>query len=121
MSNISMLAYNDENALSCVITLAYYNAVNDYIMRREMPAGKGYADVVFIPRRYSDKPTMIVELKYGKSAKEAIRQIKDREYVKGVEGCEGKVLLVGVNYERETKEYECLIEEWDKKDRVGIE
>ena len=121
MSNISMLAYNDENALSCVITLAYYNAVNDYIMRREMPAGKGYADVVFIPRRYSDKPAMIVELKYGKSAKEAIGQIKDREYVKGVEGCEGKVLLVGVNYERETKEYECLIEEWDKRDRVGIE
>lgn len=69
-------------------------------------------------RRYSDKPAMIVELKYGKSAKEAIGQIKDREYVKGVEGCEGKVLLVGVNYERETREYECLIEEWDKKDRV---
>ncbi len=112
MSNTSILAYNDENALSCVITLAYYNAVNDYTMVREMPAGKGYADIVFVPRKWSDKPAMIVELKYGKSAGEAIEQIKDRGYVKNVEGYGGKVLLVGVNYDRRTKEYECLIEEW---------
>ncbi len=112
MSNTSILTYNDENALSCVITLAYYNAVNDYTLIREMPTGKGYADIVFLPRRYSDKPAMIVELKYGKSAGEAIEQIRNREYVKGIEGYEGKVLLVGVNYDRERKEYECLIEEW---------
>lgn len=112
MSNTSILTYNDEKALSCVITLAYYNAVNDYTLICEMPAEKGYADIVFLPRRYSDKPAMIVELKYGKSAGEAIEQIRNREYVKGIEGYEGKVLLVGVNYDRERKEYECLIEEW---------
>ncbi len=112
MSNTSILAYNDENALSCVIALAYYNAVNDYTLVREMPAGKGFADVVFLPRKCTDRPAMIVELKYGKSAEEAIGQIKERGYTEGLKGYEGKVLLVGVNYERGTKEYECVIEEW---------
>ena len=115
MSNTSILAYNDENALSCVIALAYYNAVNDYTLVREMPAGKGYADVVFLPRKRTHRPAMIVELKYGKSAEEAIGQIKERGYTEGLKGYEGKVLLVGVNYERGTKEYECVIEEWIKQ------
>lgn len=113
-SNTSILAYNDENAMGCVITLAYYSAVNDYTLVREMPAGKGYADVVFLPRKLRDRPAMIVELKYGKSADEAIAQIKKRNYVDGLKGHEGKVLLVGVNYDRETKEHECLIEEWGR-------
>lgn len=112
MSNTSILAYNDENALSCVIALAYYNAVNDYTLVREMPAVKGFADVVFLPRKWMDRPAMIVELKYGKSAEEAIGQIKERGYTKGLKGYEGKILLVGVNYERGTKEYDCVIEEW---------
>lgn len=51
--NTSILQYNNENTLSCVITLAYYNAVNEYTLVREMPTGKGYADIVFLPRRYS--------------------------------------------------------------------
>ncbi len=85
---------------------------NDYTLVREMPAGKGFADVVFLPRKCTDRPAMIVELKYGKSAEEAIGQIKERGYTEGLKGYEGKVLLVGVNYERGTKEYECVIEEW---------
>ena len=112
--NTSILAYNDENAMGCVIALAYYNAVNDYTLVREMPTGKGYADVVFLPRRGTDRPTLIVELKYGKSAGEAIEQIKKRNYANGLKGCGGKVLLVGVNYDRETKEHECLIEVWER-------
>ena len=72
MMSTSVLSYHDENSLSLVITLAYYNAVNEYILIREMPAGKGFADVVFLPRRVSEKPAIIVELKYDRSAHEAV-------------------------------------------------
>lgn len=69
MDNTSILQYNDENAMSCVISLAYYHAVSEYTLLREFPTGKGFADIVFLPRKCSDKPAMIVELKYdtGKS------------------------------------------------------
>ena len=81
MSNTSVLTYNNENSLSCVIALAYYNAVNYYTLIREMPMGKGFADIVFLPRKASEKPALIVELKWNKSAEGAISQIKKREYV----------------------------------------
>jgi hypothetical protein len=127
MKNTSLLNYNDENALSCVITLAYYNANNDYILQREQPAGKGYADIVFRPRRRSvNYPAMIVELKalphpkgstgedsgrLQQPAESALAQIRERRYVEALEDYQGKVLLVGVNYDRETKEHTCVIEE----------
>ena len=114
MAHVSELNYNDENSLSCVITLAYYNAVNEYTLIRELPAGKGYADIVFLPRRKSDKPAMVVELKYDKSAEGAINQIKEKQYAKALEAYEGKVLLVGINYDKKSKQHECVIEEWEK-------
>lgn len=113
-ANTSILKYNDENALSCVITLAYYNAANDYTLVREMPAGRGYADIVFLPRKYSDKPAMIVELKYDQSAEGAIRQIEEKNYAKTLEEYKGNVLLVGINYDKETKKHSCVIREWGK-------
>jgi hypothetical protein len=114
MANTSILNYNDENALACVITLAYYNAINQYTLHREMPAGKGYADILFRPRRYSDCPAMVVELKMNQSAESALAQIKERRYVEALSGYEGKVLLVGVNYDKETKAHTCVIEELKK-------
>lgn len=114
-ANTSIFAYNDENALSCVITLAYYHAVNEYTLVREMPSGKGYADIVFLPRKYLDKPAMIVELKYDQSAEGAIRQIKEKRYGDVFRGYEGKVLLVGIHYDKETKKHSCVIEEWGKE------
>ena len=112
-ANTSILKYNDENALSCVITLAYYNAANDYTLVREMPAGRGYADIVFLPRKYSDKPAMVVELKYDQSAEGAIRQIEEKNYAKALEEYKGNVLLVGINYDKETKKHSCVIREWE--------
>lgn len=107
-ANTSLLAYNDENALSCVISLAYYNAVNEYQIIREMPAGKGYADLVFLPRKNSDKPAMIIELKWNSSVADAIEQIKEKEYIKA--SYHGTVLNVGINYNKNTKKHECCIE-----------
>ena len=111
MDTASILSYNNENSLSCVISLAYYSARNYYYLKRELPAGKGFADMVFTPRSNSpDKPAMIVELKWNQSAEGAIQQVKDKQYVKALEDYSGTVFLVGINYNKETKQHECLIE-----------
>lgn len=110
MANTSILKYHDENSLSCVIALAYYNAARDYVMIREMPTGKGYADIVFLPRKGSDKPAMIVELKWNQSAEGAIKQIKNKQYIHELEGYRGEILLVGINYDKESKKHHCCIE-----------
>jgi hypothetical protein len=115
MENTSILQYNDENSLSCVITLAYYNAINDYTIIREMPAGLGFADIVYIPKGGSDKPAMVVELKYNQKAKTAIGQIKAKQYPKSLEKYKGNLLLVGINYDKDTKEHTCEIEEMERK------
>lgn len=80
MKNVSVLEYNNENALSCVITLAYYSARKDYILMRELPAGKGFADIAFLPRKGKNKPPIVVELKWAQAADGAIRQIKEKRY-----------------------------------------
>ena len=115
MDNTSILSYNDENSLSCVITLAYYSARKDYILVREFPAGKGFADIVFLPRIFSNKPALIVELKWNKSAAGAIHQIKERKYIKALESYSGDVLLVAVNYDKTAKKHECIIEKIEKE------
>ena len=108
----SILKYNDENSLACVISLAYYSARAYYTEIRELPTGKGYADVVYLPRKnHMDKPAMIIELKWDKSAEGAIAQIKDKKYVKVLEKYIGNMLLVGVNYDKENKKHQCVIEE----------
>ena len=111
--NTSILNYNDENALSCVISLAYYNAVNEYTHIREFPTGKGFADIVFLPRKGSECPAMIIELKYDKSAKGAIQQIKDKKYVSALKEYHGNLLLVGINYDRKTKKHCSEIEKFE--------
>ena len=95
-----------------MITLAYYNAMNDYTLIREFPTGKGYADIAFLPRKHSDKPAMIIELKYDKSVEGAIMQIKDRKYPAALKDYSGNLLLVGISYSREDKKHSCIIEEW---------
>ena len=108
-ANASILKYNDENALSCVISLAYYSAQKNYTLHREMPAGKGFADIVFEPNRNCNFPAMIVELKWGHSAEEAVEQIKRKDYLNCLQNYHGEILLVGVNYDKE-KRHTCKIE-----------
>ena len=99
MDLTSVLSYNNENALSCVISMAYYSARTDYTMIRELPTGKDFADLVFLPHKYSDKPAMVVELKWDQSVETAIKQIKNKNYVKALEQYTGEILLVGVKFE----------------------
>ncbi len=111
----SHIQYNDENALSYTISLALYAARNFYTVHRELAGGKGFADLVFLPRKqFQDKPALVVELKWDKDARGAIEQIKEREYCKSLEGYEGNIILVGVNYEVKSKEHTCVIE-WHER------
>lgn len=112
LANTSVLAYNNEIALSCVVTIAYYAARKDYTLIRELPAGKGFADIVFVPRRHTDKPALIVELKWDKSAQGAIAQIKERKYTGTLAEYADRILLVGIGYDRKSKKHECVIEEY---------
>lgn len=109
---ISILQYNNENALSCTINLAFYFAREYYTIVRELSAGKGFADVCFIPRQmHLDKPAVIMELKWDKTAKGAISQIKEKQYVNALKEYQGNLLLAGINYEKDTKMHTCVIEE----------
>ena len=75
----SLLKYNDENSLTCTVLMAYYSAKAYYMNPlMELPSGKGFADVVYLPKRNVDKPALVVELKWDKSARGAIRQIKEK-------------------------------------------
>lgn len=108
--NTAVLTYNNENSLSCVIQLAYYYAREDYMFFRELPTGKGFADIVFLPRKNVEKPAIVIELKWDKSAKTALLQIKNKEYGENLKDYCGEILLVGINYDRESKKHECVIE-----------
>ena len=109
---ISILQYNDENSLSCTVHLAFYFAREYYTIVRELPTGKGYADICFIPRKlYADKPAVVIELKWDKSAEGAIAQIKNKEYVEALKDYHGNLLLAGINYDKKEKEHTCVIEQ----------
>lgn len=111
----SYIQYNDENALSYTISFALYAARNFYTIYREMPSGKGFADFVFLPRKkFQEKPALVVELKWDKSAEGAIEQIRRKEYCHSLKEYQGNLLLVGVNYDKNTKAHECVIEEYQK-------
>ena len=112
----SILTYNDENLLGCAVGLAYYSARKDYRIIRELPTGRGFADIVFLPLPHAGRPAMVVELKYDKSAETAIQQIKDKQYTQALEGYSGEIVLVGINYDKKNKDkpHNCVIERVEK-------
>ena len=112
--NTSILSYNDENSLACVLSLAYIWAKNEYIIHREYATGKGFADLVLIPRRNVSKPALVIELKFNHSADTAIDQIKRKAYPSKIAEYTGAILLVGINYDKETKQHSCKIERLTK-------
>ena len=109
----SILSYNNESSMACVLSIAYYYAKNDYIIHRELASGKGFADIVLIPRKNVSSPAIVVELKYDKDADTAIAQIKRKEYPAKVAQYTDDLVLVGINYDKETKTHSCVIERWN--------
>ncbi|MCF0188918.1 MAG: AAA family ATPase [Bacteroidaceae bacterium] len=108
--NASILKYNDENSLACVLGLAFYSARNKYKILRELPTGRGFADMVLIPWRNVNLPAIVVELKWKQSAQTALDQIRSRHYPDSLKDYNGEILLCGINYDKDTKLHTCLIE-----------
>lgn len=108
----SAIAYNDENSLSCVLSIAYLSAMQYYFKPiRELPTGRGFADLVFIPKKeYPEFPVLLIELKWNKKAKTAIEQIKEKSYVQSLQAYSRNILLVGISYQKKNKSHECVIE-----------
>ena len=109
--NTSHLQYNDENALSYTVSLAYCSARQYYTIIRELPTGRGFADMVFLPKKkYADKPAMVVELKWDDNADTALRQIQNKHYTEALKDYKGNILCVGITYDRGSKKHTCRIE-----------
>ncbi len=105
--------YNNEQALRMVIMLAYVSRVDDYCDFQELPGGKGYADIMFFPKKKSCKPALLIEMKWNHSSGGAIEQIKENGYCDAVSGYGGDILLVGINYDAKEKVHTCQIERFE--------
>lgn len=113
----SVIQYNDENSLSSVLTIAYLSSMQYYFKPiRELPAGRGFEDFVYLPKpEYKTSyPALLVELKWNKSTDTAMEQIRDKKYPDSILEYTGDLLLVGINYNKRTKEHECRIEKIKK-------
>lgn len=114
---VSSIQYNNENSLSSVLAIAYLSAMQYYFKPiREFPAGRGFADFVFIPKpEYKNYyPAIVAELKWNKDVWTAIKQIKSRKYPDSISDYTGEILLVGISYNTDSKEHHCIIEKYDK-------
>lgn len=117
MGYASTIQYNNENSLSSVLTIAYLSSMQYYFRPiREFPTGRGFADFVYIPKpEYkAEYPALVVELKWNKNAQTALTQIKTKKYPSSILNYTGDILLVGINYDKKSKEHQCLIEKYEK-------
>lgn len=106
--------YNNEQALRSVIRIAYISCMDEFLKIEELPSGHGYADVVFFSKKMSSMPMILIELKWNKTDKGAIGQIKKNDYPQVLKDYDGGILLVGVNYDAKSKKHTCKIEEYSK-------
>lgn len=98
--------------MAYLVTESYYLApLNDF------PTGKGFADIVYLPMSANakDKLAITIELKKDASAKIALEQIKERDYVSRVKEYTDNILLIGINYDYKNKQHSCVIEEYPKQ------
>lgn len=110
----SAIWYNNENSLASTINIAYLSTLKYYFRPvREMPTGKGFADVVYLPlpEYLSDIPALVIELKWDKDVSTAMDQIRDRQYPESIKDYTGDIILVGISYDKKTKEHTCIIDQ----------
>ena len=112
----SPLFYNNEQALRSVIRFAYISCIDEYAEIQELPSGNGYADIVYLPKKGSNKPALLIELKWNKPIESAIDQIKKRKYSQFLERYGGDILLVGISYDVDTKKHTCIIEKYNNSE-----
>ena len=111
--NISLLTYNrEESMVFCLISGLMWSTEKEYECFRELQSGKGSADLVYVPKRNARLPVLLIEFKYGRSAEEALHQIKEKEYFSRYRNgdYQNDILLIGINYNPKTKDHQCIIE-----------
>ena len=116
---VPALEYNNESALRYVVLMAYLATESYYLAPlNEFPTGKGFADIVYLPISANSKrkPALIIELKKDSSAKVALEQIKERDYVSRVKEYTDNILLIGINYDSKTKQHSCEIKKYPKQE-----
>lgn len=115
----AVLFYNNEQALRSVIKLAYFSYKDHYMKFEELPAGDGYADIVYLPKQNSTLPALVIELKWERSAEGAIAQIKNKHYPDAIKDFGREILLVGINYDKDApageRKHTCVIEKYVKQ------
>lgn len=116
-TEVPLLSYNNETELTAIVNLVYLAARDTYRIEREDKAGKGFVDFIFYPETDLAADCIILELKIGFTPQEAIRQIKERNYAlrfKEKLGKEkryiGRILAVGISYNKDSKKHRCAIE-----------
>lgn len=117
MEYASVIQYNNKNSLSSVLAIAYLSAMQYYFKPiRELPTGRGFSDFVFIPKKeYANEyPALVTELKWNKNAQTALNQIKEKQYPQSLLQYTGQILLIGINYDKKTKEHSCKIERFER-------
>ena len=109
------LYYNSEQSLRSVIKRAFFSYADEYSKFEELPAGIGYADIVYLPKKDSILPALVIELKWNKSAEGAIDQIRNKRYPDAIRDYGGEILLVGINYDKDApagmRKHTCIIED----------
>ena len=102
--------YNNEQALRSVIRFAYICCIDEFKEIQELPSRLGYAGIVYLPKKNSSMPILVIELKWNQKPSRAIQQIKEKNYPQIFEGYGSDILLVGISYDEKTKKHECVIE-----------
>ena len=117
MAETSPKNYNNEQALRYVIIMAYLSSMDHYLRFEELASGRGYSDILFLPRKTSSKPALLIELKWDKNVDKAITQIKEKQYTEIIKKFDyrGELLLVGINYSTKTGTHTCRIEKYSYK------
>lgn len=116
-TEVPLLNYNNETELTAIVNLIYLSARDFYRIEREDKSGLGYVDFIFYPKD-RQATGIILELKVDSTPEEAIQQIKDKKYAMNFRGrlgeaCQftGKILAVGISYDKKQKKHSCKIEE----------
>ncbi|ORX57955.1 hypothetical protein BCR36DRAFT_580501 [Piromyces finnis] len=105
----------DHGNIKRVIDFAYFSANKIYKVKEEERSGEGFVDYIFYPKNKKGK-IIIIELKLNGSAKRAIGQIYENKYFNNIEKIyTGNILLVGINFNKPSKNYSCIIIECDRK------
>ncbi len=122
MEEITLQNYNNEQALRYVVLMAYLSCMDHYLRFEELAGGRGFSDILFLPRKNSSKPALLIELKWNKSADKAIGQIHEKQYNEVLKKFDytGELLLVGINYSEKTGKHTCKIERFRGTNRTKV-